>query len=184
MFRFLPGIIFIQLATAALLFALYKAQFNQELMVAIALLGLIMSMLAAFWFSAIASHRHKDMLTKTIEQHAREREDIRVKAEKQKSKIIKQSQQQISKEASRAHAKANFKVGAAFTAAAGVGGLMIFTQFITVGLLILATTGGGLLGYMMRLRQERQIGKKMIMTGNNIIDAVKGKMESGKRPGG
>jgi len=122
MFKFLPGILFIQLATAALLYALYKAQFSQELMIAIALLGLILSVLASLWFSSIASHRHKDMLTQTIEQYAREREDILVRAEKQKSKIIKESQQYITKEASRAHAKANFKVGAAFAAAMGVGG--------------------------------------------------------------
>lgn len=180
MFKFLPGIIFIQLATAALLFALYKAQFSQELMIAIALLGLILSVLASFWFSAIASHRHKDLLTQTIEQYAREREDIRVKAEQQKAKIIKESHKQITKEASRAHAKANFKVGAAFAGVIVVGGLMMFTQFITIGLLVLSTTGGGLIGYFLRLRQDRQVRQKMVIVGDKTIAAVEGKFKKRK----
>ncbi len=175
MLRFLPGIIVVQLATAALLFALFKAQFDPQLLLAIALLGLILSMLAAFWFASIASHQHKHKLTKVIEQHAREREEIRVKAEQQKTKIVRQSQRQIAKETSRANAKASFRVGAAFATAAGVGGLMLFTQFITVGLLILATTGGGLVGYLTRLRQERWIRDRLVANGNAVVTTIEKK---------
>lgn len=149
-------------------------------MIAIALLGLILSVLASFWFSSIATHRHKDMLTQTVEKHTREREDIRVKAEQQKAKIIKESQRQITKEASRAHAKANFKVGAAFAGAIAVGGLMLFTQLITVGLLILSTTGGGLIGYLLRSWQDRQLRQKMMVTGDKVLDAMETKFKKRK----
>lgn len=175
MFRFLPGIIFIQLVTVALLFALYQAQFKQELLLIILLLGLLMSLLASFWFSSIASHRHKDLLSKTIDQYTREREDIRVKAEQQKQKIIRDSQKQISRETSRVHAKANFKVGAAFTGVAAIGALMLFTQFVTAGLLILSTTGGGMVGYLIRRRQELQLQQKLRAKENQAIRVVEKK---------
>jgi len=175
MFRFLPGIIFIQLVTVALLFALYQAQFKQELLLIILLLGLLMSVLASFWFASIASHRHKDLLSKTIDQYAREREDIRIKAEQQKQKIIRDSQKQISRETSRVHAKANFKVGAAFTGVAAIGALMLFTQFVTAGLLILSTTGGGMVGYLIRRRQELRLQEKLRVKENQAIRVIEKK---------
>ena len=173
MFRFLPGILLIQLVTAGLLFALLKTQFSQELLLIIIGLSLMLSVLAALWFASIATHRHKDLLSRTIEQYAREREDIRVKAEQQKIKIIRESQRQISRETSRAHAKANFKVGAAFAGVAAVGALMLFTQFVTAGLLLMSTAGGGVMGYLIRRRQELRVQQKLIETENQGL----GKLE-------
>ncbi|MGV6858492.1 MAG: hypothetical protein ACWA5X_05910 [bacterium] len=156
MWRFLPGIVLIQLATLAVAFALLKAPLQGMQWVAIGILGLLLSVLSAFWFSAIAQgeqQRHVDSLR---EQHAREREKLRVNAERQKSKVLKDSHREILKEAKRSEAKANFKVGAAFAGVAAVGGLMLFTQFLTVGMLLLGTSGGALAGYLTRLRQERR----------------------------
>ncbi len=155
MLRFIPGIIIIQLATGALIYALINAPLEGDQFFAIALLGLIMSVLAAFWFASIARHIHKDSLAKTIDKHVKERENIRVNAERQKTKLVKDSHKQITKETNRAHAKANLKVGAVFAAAIGAGGLMLFTQFVTIGLLVLTTSGGALAGYLTRLKQER-----------------------------
>lgn len=155
MLRFLPAIILIQLATAAVIYALINAPLEGNQLLVIALLGLIISVLAAFWFASIAGHLHNDTLAKTQEKHAQEREAIRVNAERQKSRIVKDTQKQITKATNRAHAKANFKVGAMLAAAIGAGGLMLFTQFLTIGLLILTTSGGALAGYLTRLKQER-----------------------------
>ena len=172
MFRFLPGILLIQLVTAGLLYTLLKTQFTQELLLIIIGLGLMLSVLASLWFASIATHRHKDQLSKTIEQYAREREDIRVKAERQKIKIIRQSQQQISRETGRAHAKANFKVGAAFAGMAAIGALMLFTQFVTAGLLVMSTAGGGVMGYLMRRRQELRVQKKLTEAENKTFGVL------------
>ena len=172
MFRFLPGILLIQVATAGLLFALLKSGFTQELLLIITGLGLMLSVLAALWFGSIATHRHKDQLTRTIEQHAREREDIRVRAEQQKIKILRESQKQISRESSRVNAKANFKVGAAFAGMAAVGALMLFTQFVTAGLLLMSTAGGGVMGYLVRRRQELRVQQKLVEAENQSVKVL------------
>lgn len=58
------------------------------------------------------------------------------------------------KETNRAHARSSFKLGAGFIGIVAAGSLMIFTQFLTLGLLTLAVGGGVLGGYLMRIRQE------------------------------
>jgi len=55
---------------------------------------------------------------------------------------------------------------------------MLFTQLITVGLLILSTTGGGLIGYFLRMRQDRRVRNTMVMAGNKAIRAVEWKNKS------
>jgi len=154
MLRFFIGIILVQLVTIALFFSAGSAGLdNTQLMLTIGLLEILFSVLAAFWFSSIARHRHMDELEIINEAHAQEREKIRVNAERQKSRIVSKSQQQILKETRRAHAGANFKVVAAFAGALALGTVMLYSQFVTFGLLILTTAGGGLAGYLAKGRQ-------------------------------
>lgn len=159
MFRFLPGIFLVQAATVALVVLTFQVD-QQGLWIAAGLMASILGLVTAFWFGSIAEHIGKDALARVQEKHARDRERLRVKAEKDKTRVIEQSHKQIAKAASRAHAKANFKVGAAFAAAVGAGVLMLFTQFLTVGLLTLTTAGGALVGYGVRARQELAARKK------------------------
>ena len=159
MLRYLPGIVLVQVATVALVLAALKTD-NRELWIAIACLALIINLVTAFWFGSITSHLKKDAVAKAREQFSQEREKLRVNAEKQKSKLLKQTHAQMTKATNRAHAKANFKVGAAFAGIIGAGALMMFTQFMTLGILTLATGGGALAGYLTRLRQELPTRKK------------------------
>jgi len=166
MYKFFSGILLIQLVTIALFFAATKAELdNTQLMLTIGLLEILFSILATFWFSAMARQRHMAELEKIREEHAREREKIRVHAERQKSKIINKSQKQLLKETRRAHAAANFKVGAAFAGALAFGGIMLSTQFVTFGLLVLATAGGGLTGYLVRGKQVGPVRQKDLDNG-------------------
>jgi flagellar biosynthesis protein FliP len=155
MFKFLPGILLIQFATSALVFILLRTTVENFQAIAVAIISLVISLFGAFWFASIAQNTHKDALEKTRQAHAQEREDLLVDTERQKVDMLKQTHAQIVKETNRAHAKANLKVGAMFTAAVGVGAVMVFAQFITVGLIMLATTGGALTGYLARARQDR-----------------------------
>ena len=41
----------------------------------------------------------------------------------------------------------------------GFGAILLFTQFVTVGLLVLTTGGGAIAGYLARARQE-YLGRK------------------------
>lgn len=160
MLRFLAGTVIIQVATVALVMAALKTT-DMELWIAIGSLAVIINLVTAFWFGSIASHIKKDALTRAQEGFSKERENLRVNAERQKSRLLKQSHQEINRETNRAHAKANFKVGAAFTGIIAAGTLMIFTQFLTLGLLTLATGGGALAGYLARARQEYRSRKKL-----------------------
>jgi len=163
MMRFFRAIILVQLVTIGLFFSVSRAGLdNTQLMLTIGLLEILFSVLAAFWFSSIARHRHLDELETMKEAHARERENIRVDAERQKARIISKSQQQILKESRRAHAGANFKVGAAFAAALAFGAVMLYSQFVTFGLLILTTAGGALTGYLARGKQIGMARKKKL----------------------
>ena len=164
MFKFLRGILLIQLVTAGFMFAAVSKSEEVELVVMIIFLSLLVAILAAFWFAGIARDMHKTEQTKMQEQHARDREQILVNAEREKADIATESYQKIAKETKKAHSKANFKVGFAFAAAAGAGGLMIFTQLVTVGMMVLIASGSGLAGYLARARQERIAKSKQIAT--------------------
>ncbi|MEE9345359.1 MAG: hypothetical protein V3U88_07105 [Methylococcales bacterium] len=156
MFKFLPGILLIQIATSALVFILLKTSVEDFQIIAVAILSLVISLFGAFWFASIAQNIHKDALERTRQTHAQERENLLVDTERQKAEMLKQTHNQIVKETNRAHATANLKVGAMFTAAVGISAVVLFTQFITVGLIMLASTGGALTGYLARVRQDRQ----------------------------
>ena len=58
-------------------------------------------------------------------------------------------------EVRRSARQTNIKIGLAFAGVAGLGGVLILTQFMSLGLLVLTTAGGALGGYMLRLRQEK-----------------------------
>jgi hypothetical protein len=153
MLRYLPGILIIQVATVALILAAGRTD-DQELWIAIGCLALVISLVTAFWFESIASHIKKDAVARAKDEFYSEREKLRVNAERQKSRLIEKSHKQITRETSRAHARASFKVGGAFVGVIAAGSLMVFTQFMTLGLLLLATGGGALAGYLARARQD------------------------------
>ncbi len=156
MLRFLPGILLAQAALLGVYWLLSRATIDSAQRWSIVVLfALVIALLVAFWFGALARHMNQARLDALREAHAREREKLKVNAERAKARVMRESQKRIDKETSRAHARAGFKVGAVLAGAAGFGVLMMFTQFVTVGLLALSTAGGGLAGYLARLRQER-----------------------------
>ncbi len=147
-----------QVATVALVVAALRID-DRQLWVAIACLALIIDLVTAFWFGSITKHLKKDAVAKAQEQFSREREKFKVDAEQKNLKLLQQSSAQLTKATNRVHAKANFKVGAAFTGIIGAGALMIFTQFMTLGVLTIATGGGALAGYLVRFRQDQAMLK-------------------------
>ena len=153
MLKYLPGILIIQTATVAMTLAAIKSG-DQELGLAVILLAFIIGLVTAFWFASIASHAKKDALAHAKDEFSKEREKLRVNAERQKTSLIRKSHEEIRKETNRAHARSSFKLGAGFIGIVAAGSLMIFSQLITLGLLTLAVGGGALGGYLLRVRQE------------------------------
>jgi len=150
--KFLFGIVLVQMMTALLM---YLSPLNGDGM---SLLRLVlplffMALMVAFWFSSLSDNFQKDREHKMSNRFAKEREELRVKAERAKTRVVKEAQKEIAKEAKRTHAKANFKVGAAFAGVLGVGGLFIFAQLVTAGLLTFTAAGSALGGYYWRGRR-------------------------------
>ena len=154
MLKFLPGILILQVITIALVL-FTPADLENWGWLRLMIPVLIAGFLTAFWFGSIAAHQCKDEISRLKEYHAKERETIRVNAERTKSKIVKQVQRKTQREVRRSSTKANIKVGLAFAAAAGLGGLLLLTQFMSFGVLTLTAVGGVLGGYVFRVRQEK-----------------------------
>lgn len=153
--KFLPGILLLQAITVALVLIAPADLVDWgwlRLIVPIVIVGL----LTAFWFGSVAAHQHKDVINRLQENHAREREALRVNAERAKARVVKQAHQETMQEVRRTSTQANIKVGMAFAGMAGIGGLLLLTQFMTLGLLILTSAGGALGGYVLRIRQEKK----------------------------
>lgn len=153
MFKYLSGILIVQAATVAMTLAATKSG-DRELWMAVILLATLIALVTAFWFSSMAGHAKKDALAQAKDDFSKEREKIRVNAERQKTRLLRKSHEEIRQETNRAHARTSFKLGAGFVAIVAAGSLMIFSQFLTLGLLTLATGGGALGGYLMRVRHE------------------------------
>ncbi|MDT8282245.1 MAG: hypothetical protein RQ982_05455 [Gammaproteobacteria bacterium] len=163
MLKYLPGILIIQVATVAMALAVIRSE-NHELWLAVLLLALIINLVTAFWFASIASHAKKDALAQAKDDFFKEREKLRVNAERQKTSLMRKSHEEIRKETNRMHARTSFKLGAGFIGIVGAGSLMIFSQLITLGLLTLAVGGGALGGYLLRVRQEVVSRRKEALT--------------------
>ncbi len=156
MFRFLSSVILLQVVLAAVVYGAI-ASAHPYAPLAVGLFIFISAVLFSIWLKSLAELQAKDEIARHKEAFAKEREEIRVKAERDKLKVVKETQKQIKKETGRTNAKANFKVGAAVAGAVGVGALLVVGQMVTLGLLTLTTAGGGLAGYLVRARQERKL---------------------------
>lgn len=154
MIRFLPGILIIQIATVAMVL-LAPQDLNGVAWLRLMIPILVLGFFAAFWFSSIAKHEKRDEIANLQNRHAREREKIQINAERAKTRLLKKTHQQINRETKIVHGKANFKVGAAFAGLIGMGALMLLTEFLTLGIMTLATAGGALGGYFYRGRKIR-----------------------------
>lgn len=152
--RFFFAVFLIQLVTIGLFYAAMQAGLDhRQLILTIGLLELLFALLASFWLHAIARQHHQEQVDALKEAHAREREAIRVHAERQKTRFISRKQKEIARQQRRTETTANLKIGLIFTASILFGAAMLYTQLVTFGLLVLSTSGGALAGYLLRGRR-------------------------------
>lgn len=154
-FRFFPGLILVQLATAVLAIVAISGTGQVNWLLA-AVAAVLVSIVAGFWFASIADHARKDLLANERERFAQERERLVVAAETEKRNFLEDSHRKIVQETGRAHARANFKLGAAIAGLVGVAGILLYIEMVTLAVITLTTAGGGLAGYLLRIRQERR----------------------------
>jgi hypothetical protein len=151
--KFLVGVFLLQGATALLVITVQDADLRSGWLVVA--LGLLIGVIAALWFSAISSHASQHSFVRASEKFNRQRDYLRRQAEKEKTKEIKDGHRQVLRETRRVQNRSTLKLGVAMAGIAGLGVLLLFTQFMTLGLLAVSATGGALLGYGVRARQGR-----------------------------
>jgi len=154
MHRFLPGILLLQLVTLVLFWINLPSSVASEtvdstafkdllsdfgfvfrLLLPIVLLGLV----TAFWFSSVAKQANVRAVSKLQDGHAKEREKIQIRAERDKTRVVEQTQKEIRKETQRVNRKASIKVGMSMLVAAFAGVILILTELITLGVITLTT---------------------------------------------
>jgi hypothetical protein len=156
--KFLIGVFLLQGATALLLITAQEADLDRSGWL-LGSLGLLIGVIASLWFSAITSHASQHSFVRASEKFNRQRDRLRRQAEKDKAKEIRESHLQILRESRRLQNRTVLKMGTAMAGIAGLGVLLLFTQFMTLGLLAVSATGGTLLGYGIRARQYPTIRK-------------------------
>jgi len=168
--KFLLGIVLVQVVTGVLIYLSPNALDEMSLLRLVVPLFFV-ALMVAFWFSSLSANFRKDSEHQMTNKFAKEREELRVKAERAKTRVVKDAQKEIAKEAKVTHAKANFKVGAAFAGVIGVGALFIFAQLVTAGLLTLTAAGGALGGYYYRgKRIENKKYKELEVIDAKVIE--------------
>lgn len=148
------GIVIAQIAIFSLVL-LNSGSLTTESILRIAIPALIIALVIAFWFSSIAKHHSKDDISKIKDEFASEKEKLRANAERAKDRVRKNAQKEIVKETTKAHAKANFKVGASFVGVLGIGALFVMAQMMTAGLLLISTASGAMGGYYLRGKRAK-----------------------------
>lgn len=154
MLKFLPGILLLQAITVALVL-LSPADLTGAGWLRLLIPILIVGLITTFWFGSMSAQQNKDEISRLREDHAKERENLRVNAERAKTRVVKQAHKETIQEVRRTSTQANIKVGLAFAGAAGIGGMLLLTQFMTLGIMTLTAVGGALGGYVLRTRQEK-----------------------------
>ncbi|MGE5155406.1 MAG: hypothetical protein ACM3ST_15525 [Bdellovibrio bacteriovorus] len=163
--RFLIGIFLLQGVTGLLVYTALGTQW-QSTWPLFLLLGGAIGFLVALWFSALVGVERRHAVARASERFSKEREQIRVKAEQQRTKDVR-TQERLAAKAAKGGGVGrglSLKSGALVGGAVGVGTAMLLTQFVTIGLLTLATAGGAALGYGVRARQERLIAGRRLGT--------------------
>lgn len=167
--KFLVGNLLLQAVTLLLAYTALQTDIAETWWLFVAI-GLAIGTLVALWFTSLAEgHRHKAE-SHLKERHFREREAIRTKLEKEKAQAIRSTERQAAKEKKRASTSNMMKTGG--LVAAGVGAVLVLTQFVTVGLLTITTAGGLLLGYGVRSRQDRWTRQRLGAKEGDAVGAL------------
>lgn len=151
----------IQLAAMAVTLGAFRAG-TGDAWLAAGLYLLCSGFVFAYWIKLLSEIRVKDGISAEREKFLAERERIRLQAEQEKLDMVRDAQQQVSREAARASARANSRVAAIAAVAVAGGVALIAAQLFLLGMLTLSAAGGAMAGYVMRIRQERANAEKRL----------------------
>jgi len=152
--KYLIGIFFLQGSTALIVYTAMSTDLSQTWPL-FGALGITVAAMTALWFNAIAENTRKASLAKAQESFSREREKLRLRAEQEKTREVRNTQRQAERQQQRARVGAQVKTGLLIAGGASAALLLLMTQMISLGMLALTTAGGAAIGYGVRARQDR-----------------------------
>jgi len=155
--KYLIGILFLQGATGLMVYTALSTDLSQTWPL-FGALGITVAVMTALWFNAIAENARKTSLARAQDSFSREREKLRLRAEEDKAREVRNTQRQAERQRQRARVGSQVKTGLLIAGGAGAALLLLLTQMISLGMLALTTAGGAAIGYGVRARQER-LGK-------------------------
>jgi predicted ATP-dependent serine protease len=164
--RFLVGIFLLQGVTGLLVYTALNTDWHATWPL-FSILGGSVGAMVALLFGAMVDSDRRHAVAKATERFGKEREQLRVKAEQQRAKEIRNHEREVAKALKSGGGGLftggmNVKSVAMVGGAVGVGLAMMLTQFVTLGLLTLTTAGGAVLGYGARMRQEKLIAGRRL----------------------
>jgi len=165
--KYLVGAFLLQGATVLLVMTTQDADLQKSGWQLVSI-GVLIGLIAALWFSAIASYASQQSFARASEKFNRQRDRLRQRVDKEKTREIKDGHRQVLRETRRLQNRSTLKLGLAMTGVAGLGVLLLFTQFMTLGLLAVSATGGALLGYGIRARQHPVLGRTSDVVASNL----------------
>jgi len=163
------GVLLLQVVTVLLVIAALRSNLDETVPL-FTLVGGLVGFLGALWFSSIYSDGSKLAVSQAKEGFSKEREKLRVKAEKEKARLMVNSEKRAAKGQRSGGGGGGgrgigLKGNTAMIGAVGVGAVLLFSQFVTLGLVALAAVGGSMAGYKVRSFQEQRGGNGLFGRG-------------------
>lgn len=153
MHRYLPGLLFLQGATGALVWATMVSDVVG--IWALLLAMVLLAVAAAFWCAAISRHRIDLAVAKASSRHGEDIHRLKERSAKERSRYEATARRERRQLERRVAWKSRTKTVFAFGAAGAFGILMLLTELFTLGLLTLGSAGSGIAGYLLHWRQTR-----------------------------
>jgi hypothetical protein len=151
--KYLLAVALVQGMTVLLLFA-WSHTGSTDVALTLAALGLAAGFFAALWLASIARGDRQEALLRAEADLIRERERNRHRTERERSKAAENARRQVQRETRKVKNRSTVRLGAAVAGIAGLGTVLLLTQFLSLGVLLISSSGGALAGYLLRMRQE------------------------------
>jgi hypothetical protein len=151
--KYLLAVALVQGMTVLLLFAWWHTG-STDVALTLAALGLAAGFFAALWLASMARGDRQEALLRAETDLIRERERNRHRTERERFKAAENARRQVQRETRKLKNRSTVRLGAAVAGIAGLGTLLLLTQFLSLGVLLVSSSGGALAGYLLRMRQE------------------------------
>ena len=169
------GVLLLQVVTVLLVIAALRSNLNETVPLFV-LVGGLVGFLSALWFSSIYSDGSKLAVSQAREGFSKEREKLRVKAEKEKARLMVSGEKRAAKDARGSGGGGvrgiGLKGNTAVVGAVGIGAVLLFSQFVTLGLAALAAVGGSMVGYKVRSFQEQRSSNNQLARGDEDLKMI------------